>query len=406
MTDNTTPDLEQLLTQYLDGVDNPSSDPKWLEARSVLEDNSATLSEAQRTQLEKADRTLASKSAQVSSQIDLAALRAGRPTSHWWWYLDTVGSAQRYLAPRPPSQNEKIFNWVLNGVLVVALIGAAYVAGRNLGIIPTPAPTIRPSATVAPSATLNPDAFDITKGTPVTSSFNEFSMPLPPGWINMSAGTPNQYNFAYGDAQASRAQIRVFVIERSEVATLLDLQQSVSTTEEAMNAYKGNLTPDQYPEIGEVTPSNIGKNQGFAIAYTAPPNPQSGAMDATKIELRLADIPETTKTIALVYFSEAALYEQIKGVINDMINAMEFNPQNVPTPTPLPPTATLHPLQMTPTSTATPSATGGTPAGTAEATAAATAEATSAATAEVTTAPPAATTEATEAPTEEATPAS
>ena len=417
MTDMTTPDLDQLLTQYLDGVDNPSSDPAWLEARSVLEDNSATLTDDQRKQLEKADRTLASKAAQVSAQVDLANLRAGRSTSHWWWYLDTVGSAQRYLAPRPPSQNEKIFNWVLNGVLVVALLGAAYVAGRNLGILPTPAPTIRPSATIAPTATLNPDAFDISKATPVIeATFRSFEMPLPPGWTNLSSGAPDQFQFAYGDAQSSPAQLRVFVLERKDLSTLLDLKVSVSTTEEAINKYKADLDPTLYQEIGEVAKSNVGKYEGFAFAYTAPPNPQSGSANATKIELRLADIPDTTKTVALVYFADIGVWDQVKGVLNDMINAMVFNPQNVPTPTPLPPTPTLHPLQMTATyvqtliigltptetMTPTPSATGGTPAATTEATAAATTEATSASTTEATTAPAAET----PAPTQEATPAS
>jgi hypothetical protein len=405
MTDNinTSVDLEQLLKDYEAGVASPSGETAWLKARSTLEAQMGTLSTAQFKRVEKADRALATRADEIAKQHGekFKAVRDEYPTDHWWWYLDFVSAAVPAIAPKPPSQTERLVNNILNIVLLAALLGAGFLFVQRSGLItiPTPAPTRAPSSTPLPTVTLNAAAFptDFAAGSkPFTTEFGVFKMNVPDGWVNESGSSLDRFQFLYGDPQQPRAGLIIFFEKATDVYQRLSLTGEIKTADEAMTQFKNNITAQaagQGLTIGDVFKTKIGANEASGIIYTQPAAP--GA-EAQETELRYALIPNSDKGVLVAIQGESGVWTQVKDVTYKMIESIEIKPENIPTATP---TSTLHPLLitatavqtqiigLTPTATHTPTLTvtpGGTAEATAEATSAATAEATSEATAAAT----------------------
>lgn len=403
MSDSTP--IDTLLNQYEEGIDDPSASVDWLNARSELEGQLSSLTDEQRKNLAVLDRELASKSRSVAAELGdkLTANRAGKPSSHWWWYLDVLAPAASSLAPKPPSDRERLINAIINGVLVIALLVAAGFAAVRFGIIPTPvAPsaTPRPSSTPLPTATLDPVAFNFAAAKPVESPNKVIVVSIPDGWTALPSNSDKSVGFTYGPAEAPRAVFQLIVEDTSTIYnSTLGVVEAQDTPQAALTKFKADLPASSGFVAGDVTDSTIGAVPGAALRITAPANPQAGTTEATEYEIRAAHLTGG-KAALIIMQADASVWDTVKPVLDQVAQSVVVTPGNIPTATPTP---TLHPLQITatyvqtqilaltpsatPTLTLTPTA--GTPA------AGSTAEATAAATTEATPAAPAATAEAT-----------
>ena len=96
---------ERLLTIFCRGVRHPQvigfEVLELLDVRSTLARQEGALSEEQRQELEEADGVFLTHVGQFHENVAQVAnleemrKRATVPPSHWWWYLEKLGSAER-----------------------------------------------------------------------------------------------------------------------------------------------------------------------------------------------------------------------------------------------------------------------------------------------------------------------
>lgn len=415
MTDATNT-IDSLLKQFEEGIAKPTEVKGWLTARSEIENQIDSLSTAQIKLLDRLDRQLGAKASTIAEQLGDALPNArsteARPGGHWWWYLDTIGAASPAVGPKQPTSNERLINNIINIVLIGALAVSLFVAGRNLGIIPTPAAptnTPFPSSTPAPTVTLNPAAFDINSAKSVEVPYKVIDIKVPEGWTQQPSQGSYVYVFTYGDDQNPSALLQVIVNDPAVAYRSIQVTDPVDSPKAALEKLKEGLAADPRFKAGDIVEAKVAQFTGSGMEVQITDG--AGGPAQQIIDVRAAAV-DAGKVALVIAQAESALWETAKPVLDQIITTMKVQATNIPTATP---TATLHPLLMTatavqtqiigltPTATLTPTPTN-TPGGTAEATAdvASTSEATAAATSAPTAAP---TSEATSAATTEATPA-
>ena len=96
---------ERLLAAFGHGVRHPQVSGfevlELLDIRSRLARQEEVLTEGQRQELEEADSVFLNHAAQFYENVTEVAnlkemrTRAAVPPSHWWWYLEKLGTAER-----------------------------------------------------------------------------------------------------------------------------------------------------------------------------------------------------------------------------------------------------------------------------------------------------------------------
>jgi len=373
MTDMpTTPD--SLLATYEAGVKSPAAGDAtpWLEARSHIEPIRADLTTDQAKRLEAADRMLV----QNAEYVTMPEGATAHPRSEWWWYADVLGGAVP-AAPAKPTGNT--IGRIFTGIEVVVLLIAVFLLLRNFGVQPfagmfqpatPPTPTQAPTLTPAPTATIDLNAFDMSKATVYSAPQNVIQMSVPPSWTPPvpNPASPYSYTFLYGAQASPQAIINISLIDTKDFYTEVDPTGKAKSITEALNLIKINNTQagsPTSPKFGDVVAGKIGKLDAQTLTVQTAGNIQQGTQPS-QITLLAADVEGGARVVYIQSQYNVGSDPRIKDTIQKMLDTLVVSAGNIPTATP---TATLHPLlvtatalgneiiALTPTNTATPTAT-------------------------------------------------